>query len=396
MKNKPKNIAKNTAASEKKLTIIVNLVTVILFFGTLMTFACITAFSEKETFSENQNRNLASFPEFSAKKLFSGAYTDGIETFVSDHFAGHDKWITVKTALDMLSGKREANNIYILKNRLVEKIAEPDMEIVDKSILGIRKFAEDNNITPYLMLIPTQAEIYKDELPPDAPNPDQQEFIGYVYGALEGCTAPIDVYSVLSANRKDYIYYRTDHHWTTRGAFLGYTAAAKKLDLIPLTEADYDIEHAGKDFRGTFYSKVLYDGVEPDTLDLWLPSVKTHEPVLEITSVFGEAPAVHEGFYFREYLDVKDKYSTFLGPNQPMVTIKTGNDGGKLLMIKDSYSHSMAPFLAAHYSEITLIDLRYIQMSIKQLVDVSEYDRVLIAYNVSTFMSDENVKKLMF
>lgn len=396
MKEKKTIKTATTSSSEKTLAAAVNVLTVLLFFGTLIGFACVTAFSEKETFSENQNKYLARFPKFSAKNLYSGAFTDGIESYISDHFAGHDRWITAKTFADLAVGKRESNDIYILKNRLVEKVAAPDYERVDKSIEGIRKFAEDNGIAPYIMLVPTQAEIYKDELPANAPNPDQQKFIEYVYKSLGNSVVPIDAYSVLSANRDDYIYYRTDHHWTSRGAFLGYTAAAKKLDLVPLTESYYDIDHAGTDFHGTFYSKVLYDGIEPDILDIWLPSEGGSKAYVDVYSSFGQEPQTHEGMYFREYLDVKDKYSTFLGPNQPMVTIRTGNEGGKLLMIKDSYAHSLAPFLAAHYSEITLIDMRYIQMSYKQLVDISEYDRVMLVYNVSTFMSDENIKKLMF
>lgn len=386
----------NNVTAGKYFYAVTSIVTCLLFFGTLITLGCVTAFSEKKEFSETKNERLAKFPQFTAKKVYNGTFTDGVEEFLSDHFVGHDGWITVKTAAELLEGKRESNNIYILKNRLVEKIPEPDMTVSEKSVNGIKKFAEDNDIIPYVMIVPTQAEIYRDELPANAPNPDQQAFISEIYSQLGGSAATIDVYSALSANRDEYIYYRTDHHWTTRGAFIAYTAAGKRMDLTPLTEDHYDIEHAGRDFRGTFYSKVLYDSVEPDTLDIWISSGKKNEPTVEIFSAFGEEPKIHEGMYFREYLDVKDKYSTFFGTNQPMVTIRTGNEGGKLLIFKDSYAHSFVPFLTEHYSEIVMVDLRYIQMSYKQLIDVSEYDSVLFLYNASTFMSDENLKKLMF
>ncbi len=396
-KNNKSNIrTKSSAASEKYFTAAVNLITVLLFFGIIIALSLITAFSEKESFSENQNKKLADFPKFSAKKVYNGSFTSGIESFISDHFAGHDGWITMKTGLEMLSGKRERNDIYILKDRLVEKIPEPDMTAVQKSIEGIKAYAEDNSVTPYIMIVPTQAEIYRDTLPPDAPNPDQQKFISNVYESLSGSAVPIDVYSTLSANRNDYIFYRTDHHWTARGAFLAYTAAGSKMGYTPLKESDYDIDHAGTDFRGTFYSKVLYDGTETDTLDIWLPTAGGSQPETEIYSTFGAEPEIHEGMYFREYLDVKDKYSTYFGTNQPMVTVRTGNEGGKLLIFKDSYAHCYVPFLVPHYSEITMVDLRYIQISYKSLIDVSEYDHTLFLYNASTFMSDENIKKLMY
>ncbi len=394
--NMIKRTARREAAAEKYFNALLSTITVIIFFGVIIAIGAVTAFSEKQEFSETRNGKLAEFPDFTAKKVYNGSFTSGVETYISDHFAGHDSWVTLKTVTELLSGKKESNNIYILKDRLVEKIAEPKEEIISKSVKGIRTFAEKNNVKPYLMIVPTQAEIYSSELPANAPNPDQQAFIGDIYSELSDCTVPIDVYSVLSANSSDYIYYRTDHHWTTKGAFLAYTAASKRMNFTPLTEDDYDIEHAGENFRGTFFSKVLYDGITPDTLDIWLPANGGEEPVVEITSTFDEAPAVHEGMYFREYLDVKDKYSTFFGTNQPMIRLRTGNKGGRLLIFKDSYAHCFVPFLSQHYSEITMLDLRYIQISYDQLVDVSEYDQVLIMYNASTFMSDENIKKLMF
>ena len=168
------------------------------------------------------------------------------------------------------------------------------------------------------------------------------------------------------------------------------------MGIYPLSEDFYDVEHASDKFRGTFYSKVLYNGIKPDTIDIWHLSENETQPEVEIYSTFGEEPTIHDGMYFREYLDVKDKYSTFFGTNQPMITIRTGHEGGKLLMFKDSYAHCFAPFMTEHYSEITMVDLRYIQISYKELIDVSDYDQVLFLYNASTFMSDENIKKLSY
>lgn len=385
------------AVSDQRFTAVMNLMTAVLFFGTIIFLGLATVFSEKEDFSETQNRKLASFPKISGKNIYSGRFMSGVEDYVSDHLAGGDGWIKAKTLTELAAGKKDGGGVYILKDRLVEKIPEPDMARADKSIEGIRKFAEDNNISPLVMIVPTQAEIYSEELPPNAPNPNQQEYISYVYGALEDCAVTVDVCTVLSANRSSYIYYRTDHHWTTRGAFLAYTAAAKKMGVTALTESCYDIEHASDSFRGTFYSKVLYDGIKPDSIDIWLPAgEQANKPQLEIYSAFGEEPAAHSGLYFREYLDVKDKYSTFFGTNQPMITVKTGNKGERLLIFKDSYAHSLVPFLVPHYSEITMADLRYIQTSYKDMIDVSRYDTVMFLYNASTFMSDDNLKKLGF
>lgn len=387
---------RSAAVKEQYFNAAVSLVTTLLFFGTLIALGCVTAFSEKEAFSETQNKYLAKFPELSFKKIYNGSFAQGTEDYLSDHFAGHDGWISLKTETELLSGKRESNDVYILADRLVEKIPAPDEKVTDKSVDAIKLFAAENDVSPYIMLVPTQAEIYKDELPANAPNPDQQEFISDIYARLEGSAVPIDVYSVLSANRNDYIYYRTDHHWTTKGAFIAYTAACKKMGFTPLTEDRYDIDHASSSFRGTFYSKTLYGGIAPDTVDIWLPSENAKQPSLEIYSSFGEEPVIHEGLYFREFLGVKDKYSAFLGTNQPMADIRTGNGGESLLIFKDSYAHCLVPFLTEHFSRITLVDMRYIQTSYSDVIDVSDYDRVMFLYNASTFMSDENIKKLMY
>lgn len=87
----------------------------LLFFGILIGLGCVTTFSEKESFSENQNKALASFPKFSGKRLFNGSFTSGLETYVSDHFAWHDEWITAQTYSELALGKKERNNVYFMK-----------------------------------------------------------------------------------------------------------------------------------------------------------------------------------------------------------------------------------------------------------------------------------------
>ena len=105
----------------------------------------------------------------------------------------------------------------------------------------------------------------------------------------------------------------------------------------------------------------------------------------------------YNSLYMREFLSVKDKYSSFTGSNQPLIKIKTGcTDGPRLLVIKDSYAHSFVPFLAYNYSEITMIDMRYIQTSYKSIVNPEDFDQVLILYNVSGFITDANIPKLKY
>ncbi len=379
---------------KKKRLNLPNLITCIAFFGILIFMAVMTAVLPKQDFLEMENKYAEKFPKFSAKAVFNRTYMNKTESYISDHFAGRIGWIKARTVLETSLGKRERNGIYILDNRLAEKIPESDYSSVDKAIAAINKFAEGNDIPVFTMIVPTSAEIYADELPENAPNADQKEFIDYVYQNLGKSVNTIDVYQTMFSNRDDYIYYRTDHHWTTMGAYLAYAAAGKKMGYDPVPPELFDIEHAGIDFIGTFYSKTLYDGVEKDTIDFYHPNVGSRVTEVAITSDFGKEPAIYESMYFREYLDKKDKYASFLGTNVPIVDIKSDNGGGKLLVIKDSYAHCYAPFLTQHYSEITLVDMRYINMPLNKVLDMGEYDQALILYNASSFMTDTDIRKL--
>ncbi len=380
---------------KKKLNV-VNLITCIAFFGILIAFPIITIFTPKENFSDIENRTLQSMPKASVKTIYDRSYMNKLETYISDHFAGRTDWIKAKTAVETLAGKYERNGIYILNDRLVEKINEPDYTLIDKSVEAINKFSADNSLPVYFMLVPTSAEIYRDEIPESAPNVNQKEFINYVYGGLSKNISTIDAYSAMQSEKFEYIYYRTDHHWTTKGAYYAYEAAGKKMGYLPVPMEMYDVEHASDAFQGTFYSKALYDGVEKDMLDIYHYSKGNAVTEVLVTSEYGKDPASYDSMYFREFLDVKDKYSTFLGTNQPLITIKTNSDGGKLLIFKDSYAHCYVPFLTQHYSEITLVDMRYIQMSYRNVVNPEDYDQVMFLYNASSFMTDINIRKLIY
>lgn len=379
---------------KKKKLNVSNLVTCILFFSILIAFPIASALSEKKDFSETENAYLQKKPEISVKTVYDRSYMNDLEEYLSDHFAGRIGWIKAKTVMETSVGKYERNNVYILKNRLVEKVAPPDYSSVDKSVSAINKFAEENDVPVFVMLAPTSAEIYSDEIPKNAPKVNQREFIDYVYGDLGKSVTAIDIYPTMMSERDSYIYYRTDHHWTTRGAYLAYAAAGKRMGYVPEPENMYDIEHAGRDFIGTLYSKTLYDGVERDTLDFYHFAEGSGVTDVEVTVEYGKEPEHYDSMYFREYLEVKDKYSSFLGTNKPLISIKTDSDGGKLLIFKDSYAHCYAPFLTRHYSEITLVDMRYIQMSYKAVVDPEDYDQVLILYNASSFMTDNNIRRI--
>ncbi|MDD7429708.1 MAG: DHHW family protein [Oscillospiraceae bacterium] len=381
-----------------KRKVAISAVTMTLFFAILIFFAIMTVFGDKASFSELENRYLSDPPKVSAKNIYGGDFSADTETYVADHFFGRNVFVKFKTYADLLVGKTERNGVYIIKgSRLAQRVNEPDSELINKSINAVNTFAADNPDVPvFFMLAPTSGDIYSDELPKNAPMLDEKTFIENVYGGLSSDISTIDAYSVMSLNKDSYIYYRNDHHWTSYGAYLAYTAAAKKMGFTAAPLSSFDIEHASDDFKGTLYSSALYDGIEADTIDFYHPINGCNVSGEYVYKSFGEEPEFYDDIYFREYLDVKDKYSAFTGSNQPLIKITSDSTGGKLLIIKDSYAHSFVPFLTQNYSEVTMLDMRYIQISYKELIDVSEYDGVLFLYNAATFSTDDNLKKLTY
>lgn len=371
-----------------------------LFFVGLFALDLVTpdrAYSELENTTLSQRPSLSSFSADGLNKFFT-AYTK----YVKDQVAGRDNWVALQSTVETkVMQKEQSGGILLGKEHMMFPrtygLVSSETRTLPKNTAALESLCRRYPGLVNVMLVPAASAVYPENVPAGAPLLDEDRYLDALSEAVQTAGGRfVDVRQTLADHKGEYIYYRTDHHWTTQGAFLGYTAAAKKMGIYPLSEDFYDVEHASDKFRGTFYSKVLYNGIKPDTIDIWHLSENETQPEVEIYSTFGEEPTIHDGMYFREYLDVKDKYSTFFGTNQPMITIRTGHEGGKLLMFKDSYAHCFAPFMTEHYSEITMVDLRYIQISYKELIDVSDYDQVLFLYNASTFMSDENIKKLSY
>lgn len=362
------------------------------FFGVITILPLITIILPKKEFSEIENRVLSKSPKFSFSSVLDRSFMKNSENYFADHFVGRTDWIKAKTEMELLSGKREINGVYVDDERMVEKLDSPDYKSIEKSISAINNFSKNTGIETYVMIVPTSAEIYSSL----NPNVNQKEGIDRIYSELsKENIITLDAYSILNSHKDDYIYYRTDHHWTTLGAYYVYSSTAYDMGFTPVSWDNYNIEHASSDFKGTLYSKTLYDGVKSDMIDIYYPTSGVDITSVEVYT--GKGTESYESYYFREFLEMKDKYSVFGGQNQPIVNIKTNSlNENKLLVIKDSYANSYIPFLSQHYSEITMLDMRYIDVPYDEAVNIDNYDQVLFLYNYSTFAQDKNIRKLDF
>ena len=366
----------------KKLCQIINAA---VFFGFIAAFAVTSVLLPKEEYSELENRYLSELPELDASGWFDGDIASGLASYADDHFPMRSNWISLHTSLEIIEGKKRVNGVYIGNGRMME-LAEPaDPDRVDRSLEDIQYLCEIADAPVFVMIAPTATQVYADDIPDYENVLDQSELIDYVYERIDGDAVTVDVLPALEEAKDDYIYYRTDHHWTPQGAYIAYAEAAKMMGVVPAGLERFDIMHASHAFYGTLHSKTLYDGTEPDVVDFYISNDRS------IALTAGE----YVGSPYRtEYLQSKDKYLCYLGPNMPMINLSSNAFGMKLLVIKDSYANCMLPFLSEHFSSVDAIDLRYMTDP-DDYIELDEYDMILILYNADNFSTDTNLDKLM-
>lgn len=372
----------------------------IALFGLFLTVPTILTFvflnPEAQPFSENENRYLARFPKFSFDNIIDKKFMEDFDKWISDRFIGREDWILLKNKTESAIGKTEISGVFTYDDRMMEVWNGYDENLLQQNLTAMNDFAgRHEDIPMYFMLVPNAQEIYSNLLPSVAVTSNQKTFIRDAYNSLTEFDGFIDAYSQLANNKSDYIYYRTDHHWTSYGAYLGYVAASSKLGFTAIDSGEFTIEHASNDFRGTLFSKTLDTSVTPDVIDFY--TLNENEPELTLSIIQSDGTyKEYDSLYFREYLDKKDKYSAFTGPNAAIMHIETDldNNDESIIIFKDSYAHAMIPFLTKHYRKITVIDLRYLNVDFQNYVSLDDYDQVLFLYNVITFSEDTDVKKL--
>ncbi len=364
---------------------------ILLFFPLYSLFTLPT---EERPFSENENRYLAAFPKISFSKIMDKSFMTGFESWSSDMFAGREIWIQTMNGTEQLLGKKEINDVFISDNMLIQKWDGYNKNSVQKNLDAMNFFGREYSEIPmFIMLAPTSQEIYPEYIPYSAITENQKSFIKYVYEELTLFNS-IDVTQTFQEHKERYIFYRTDHHWTSLGAYLAYLSSATKMNFTPIDLSDFNIEHASNSFKGTLFSKTLNNKITPDTIDYY--TLSAGDPVVSVEIQNGDKVNTYDTLYFREYLEVKDKYSSFMGSNSPIMNIHSELIGNtkKLLIFKDSYAHCLIPFYTKNYSEITVVDMRYINTDYREFITVSDYDEVLFVYNVITFSEDTNLVKL--
>lgn len=341
------------------------------------------ALPDKE-FSELENRYLEKKPALSVESLADGSFMADAEEYTADHIVGRDFWVALKAWCERLSGKQENNGAYFAENgALINRVETPDMDKLLEGLGHVNKLAENAGVPVHFGIIPSAAVIWQDHLPYGAPTADEMSIIDEFY--KDGKAEPLDMFSALAEHGDEYIFYNTDHHWTSLGAFYGANAILKALGMEELKLEDYDPVTVTEEFNGTTFSSSGVRWLRPDSIQTYVP-----EEGVKVTAYYTGKPEEGE-LYVEDFLEKKDKYSFFLGGNQPLCVLESENSGPKLLVVRDSYSDSLAPFLTERFSEVHLFDVRYNMMSISQYVQANDIDQVVVLYSFNNFAQGQNL-----
>ena len=361
-----------------------------LLTGSILLLTATFVFLPKHDFSENENRYLASIPAFSLENVKSGQYMEDINAWLSDHFPLRDFFMGLKTDTEMIWGKREINNVYIAADDYLIEVydAPANTQRIADTFSKFYEKIDTSKINTHLMLVPTANYTLRNKLPKNAPTRNQMDTANAIY-EQSGIPA-IDCSSFLAkASATSPIYYRTDHHWTTYGAYQGYLAYCDALGLTPVLLDSLNAQTVTNEFYGTIYSKVNDYRHAADSITIYT------NPADSLTVSYFDSKEVSDSLYNPDYLNKKDKYSLFLDNLHTLIEITNDNatSDSELVLIKDSYANCMVPFLAHHYKKIYVFDTRYYKEGPSAFIEEHpSITDVLLLYNMNTIDTDSGIR----
>lgn len=404
----------------------------VLFALFISVFFLVDVFNSDRAFSEFENTSLAQKPAFSWSSFVDGSFGSKYVKYINEQFLGRDNWISMKAVADMGLGRIESHGVtYGDDHYLMEKLeivedqnypANAGTNIVKQTALDrsngmVSSFLQmyDQPIT--FSLVPNSYAILEDEVPTGFPGADQQAYTQQIYRTLSEVDDQLEIVDfsdALSQHKGEYIYYRTDHHWTTLGAYYAYVAYCEQKGLTPVSLEELK-ENKVEDFYGTFYSKAKRPSQPADTITWYdvdvdefafVANLQQDKQLVQLGEVVQEDGLELlrvDGMMDQRKFEVRDKYAAFMWGNSGYVKIKSSHNlnhqegkTSRLLLFKDSYANSMIPYLTYNYDEIIVVDLRYMAKSTKELMQ-EEFDDIFVMYNFSTYVSGaSDLAKLKF
>ena len=360
------------------------------FFVGMFLLDCVTP---DRTVSELENTTLTQRPKVTAQILSSAGlnrFFNDYTQYTKDQIPGRDAWISLQSFVETaLLQKTQSGGILLGdKGQMFDRtygLVSSEERTLPRNIAAVASLAARCPGKVYVMVAPAASSIYPERVPAHAPLLQEESYLSQIQAAVEqagGVYLPLE--DALSAHKDEYIYYRTDHHWTTQGAYYAYSELCSALGLEPFDRAAHTAVDV-PDFYGTFYSRARTWNAQPDTLTYY--DLDNPLTIYTVTGPGMPTEGQTTGLYDLDKLDVYDKYAAFLHGNNGLSRVE-GDGEGRILVIKDSYANSFVPFLTANYAQIDVIDLRNYNYGLDGLIAENGYDQILVLYSFDSFKSD--------
>ncbi len=415
---------------------------VLLYFGTIISFII----PLRPNYSETEKRNLKEFPTFSLSALQSGDYFDDIGVWFSDTFPFREELTKLNTKIQSFYGindvaihgnidsgddipdtpleeestETESTTESTTEPVTVPQSTEPTETTPDVGTPGLstqdlgaiivagdsgyeyysfskslaprfinsvsaisEKAKPTNNV--FAMVIPTSIDVTLDDaLRAEVNSANQEKALQYFNGSIKNAVTVDSVYSSLRSHRNEYIYFRTDHHWTALGAYYAYVEFCNTKGITPIPLSNYNTV-TYTNFTGTFYTSAGQSSTLEENSDF----VTTYTPFNNHTcTITKENGQEYDWDIVKDVTDYGNtlKYLTFIGGDNPLTTIINNDNpnGETCVVIKDSYGNAFVPFLVPHYSKIYVIDPRHFSTSLEDFTADKTVSDVVFISNIST------------
>ena len=388
METKNRPVRKGTAKPKLRLH---ELPAMVVLLGGVALFVVLGLLAPDREFSQGENRKLAQRPEFSLSALAEGKFFEDLGSYLADQFPGRDMWIGLNLKMNRFFGQKETGGVYLCEDGyLIQAPGEPDAENLDRNIRAINRFgARHGGLRITMSIIPNAATIHADLLPANAPVRDQRLDLSDLQSRITGAVFA-DVTGELERYSDEYLFYKTDHHWTSLGAGRAFTAMAPTLGISAPALDSYTVYPVSDSFEGTLSSRTGSHAAS-DRVDIYVPKTEVSYSVNYVDSQKRVA-----SLYNRAALEQKDHYTVFFGGNHGRVDITTTAETGRcLLLLKDSYANCFVQFLYPHYDRILMVDPRYYYGDLENLISSQSVTDVLYLYNLDTFLSDSSLADVL-
>ena len=343
----------------------------------------------KNNFSIEENRALETLEGMSAADTLSGELSRRVSNFFCDQFPCRRRFTALKAKTELSLGRGENNGVIFGESGyLMIKPSYRDLTVYRDNLVAISDFYEEysaDGIDVSVFFAPRGVDVLGAYLPKGYSNSNMGEVWDIARAELRyliDANADIEA----AADAGEYVWYRTDHHWSAEGAYLAYEKISEALGCAALPTEHFEKIMLGEDFYGTVYSK---SGVIEAVAD----EISVYSDGAEHIVVNYDTGEVSDSLYFYEHLDKKDKYSVFLGGNHAHIGVYSEGERETVLVIKDSFANSVIPYLASDYN-LEIYDLRYFKGSISEEIERVAPNKILILYGIDTAVTDPSLRYL--